>query len=394
MVDDGRLQPEAFADVQTRVERARGIRATAPIDVRIVGGAELAEIVRRATLADWPHGTLEKYQESLVTVGLWPSDKNLLDQLAGTLGDEAVGLYVPEARALYVVDGAAVPLRVRLASMLAGRDLVVEYALAHELVHYLQHQAYPQIFDHIATLRHDDDAAWALQAAIEGDAVRYGFATFESMAAPPAPVDFATRVEEGIHSGALAKQPGLIRRGLVFPYAAGYRLSVLEASLLLDRPPASTEQALHPDKRWEPFLTIDVTAFRSSLPSACEAVYDNSLGELGLSILLHDHLADPDPVAWWGWDGDRYLVARCAGQREFVWLTAWDTEHDAEEFAGAYREIAASVRERGGLAAMPIVTVFGRDSLIATPALAAFGARLRSDAERRRISGVDELPHR
>ena len=44
-------------------------------------------------------------------------------------------------------------------------------------------------------------------------------------------------------------------------------------------------------------------------------------------------MTDPPRLIWEGWNGDRYLAARCGGRRELLWLTVWDSEADAAEFA-------------------------------------------------------------
>jgi hypothetical protein len=90
---------------------------------------------------------------------------------------------------------------------------------------------------------------------------------------------------------------------------------------------------------------IDLAALHAELPAGCRFVIENSAGELGIAILLAD-LAAPDRAppasASEGWAGDRYLAARCNDQREFVWLTLWDSEADAREFESAYLLVASA----------------------------------------------------
>jgi hypothetical protein len=236
-------------------------------------------------------------------------------------------------------------------------------------------------------VKDSDDAVWAAQAAIEGDAVRYSFAALGS-AAPPPPSDFHALLEKAVADRPLAKQPRLIRDAILFPYGYGYRLSMLEATLLLDHPPASTEQALHLEKRHEPFTVFDLPSLADA--SRCTPDWENSVGELGLSMLLRDLAPAPDPRAWEGWDGDRYVAARCAGTHAFVWLTSWDSEDDAGEFADAYRAIAPAITARAALGGAPSVTVRGREVLLSTPELAAYAHDALARATRRRASTLDE----
>ncbi len=59
----------------------------------------------------------------------------------------------------------------------------------------------------------------------------------------------------------------------------------------------------------------------------------NVLGELQTSIMLGRSGAK----AAAGWDGDHYAVFEKAGDKlGLVWLSTWDSEDDAKEFAQAY----------------------------------------------------------
>ena len=388
IVSGGELRPEALETVLERTERARGIRATSRADVRVVTSEQLSAVVQRTMLSGWDDEEIAGYEESLVIVGLWPAGRGIADEMTDMMSTEAIGLYVPEERALYVVADPSIPLGVRFASAIAGRDFVREYALAHEIVHMLQHDAYPELFSAILRIRDSDDASWAAQAAIEGDAVRYGFAAMTADLSPPPARDFAATLEAAAEKGPMAKHPRLIREGVVFPYARGYAMATLEAELLLARPPASTEQALHTSKRGEPFTAVVLSD--RTLPDGCQRLWSNSAGELGLSILLRDHAAAPDPKAWQGWDGDRYLAARCDGAREFFWLTTWDSEADAGEFADAYRAIAPAIAAHAGIAAAPAVEVDGRDVLVSTPGLDAYAKAERGAATRNRVATLAE----
>jgi hypothetical protein len=158
----------------------------------------------------------------------------------------------------------------------------------------------------------------------------------------------------------------------------------------LDAPPASTEQILHPGKRREPFLVFDLSAARFSLPEGCRFVYENTVGELALSVLFSDWQDSAPRSAWEGWDGDRYLVARCEGRLGLLWISSWDTEADAREFAEAYEPIAEPLAAAAGLDSAPRVTLRGRQVIVASERLSAQVAALFS-ARRQRVATLDEL---
>ncbi len=389
LVAGGAIRAEPFADLLQRTSRARGIEPRGPVDARVVGQAESREIVARVIAEEWSADELARYEDALGSVGLWPPERDLLQELLAVHAAEVAGFYHPRERVFYLVEDAPVPLSIRLLSGLARRDLTGEVVVTHELVHLLQHQQYPALFEAVK-FHAQDDAAWATSAALEGDAVRFGF---EALGVLPDPEEFGRSMLEedpGGRSRALAQAPALIRLTLVLPYTAGYRLAWAEWRDLLDAPPASTEQLLHPERRREPFLAFDLGPLREALPEGCTPVYENGAGELGLSVLLRDLGRRPDPAAWEGWDGDRYLAARCGGERAFAWITAWDSEADAREFEVAYAGIAAAAAARAGLAAPPALRRHGREVHLLAPGLEALAPALER-VPRRRVSTLEEL---
>jgi hypothetical protein len=183
--------------------------------------------------------------------------------------------------------------------------------------------------------------------------------------------------------------PAVLRYLQRFPYARGYRLAQREGKHLLADPPASTEQAIHPDKRHEPFLSLDLGEV--PLPSECRKIGENTVGEALLSVLLRDLDASVAAAAWEGWGGDRYLVADCAGRRDFVWITAWDSEGDAGEFRAAYDGVAALLAERTGLDAAPRTEKAGVEVLVHTGPFRSIAASMAAHVRRRRVATLSDV---
>jgi hypothetical protein len=100
-------------------------------------------------------------------------------------------------------------------------------------------------------------------------------------------------------------------------------------------PPLSTEQIIHPEKyRAKPDfpMTIDLAALKPG--DGWREVGRNVLGEMQTAILLKKHGGKRAAA---GWDGDRYAIFEDAKNRlALVWLSTWDSEDDAREFAHAY----------------------------------------------------------
>lgn len=394
LVAGGEIRPVAFEAVLDRTMQARQLFVSEPPLARVATPDDLIVVVEEALAEQWPEESVRAYEAGLVTMGLWPRGRDLRDETVAVFSSEVAGLYVPATETIYVVEGTRSPLSLRLLSFVSRRDFLTEFVLSHEIVHLLQHVAYPELIDPAFQRIDQDDLDRAIQAALEGDALRYGY---EAMGAgiDSLPTDaFTESFEEDVAENAgeaLEDAPALLRLTLAFPYAAGLPLSVAEGRGLLDRPPASTEQAMHPERRREPFLVFDLRPLRARLPEGCTFLHENTVGELHLSVLFRDLGDDPSPDVWQGWDGDRFLVAQCGARLEFVWLTAWDREGDAEEFAEAYAGIAPAVADRAGHDAPPELTRSGREVSVATPALRDLARELGAGAARRRVVDVAEL---
>jgi hypothetical protein len=392
LVSKDALRPEPFGQIVERTVRARGIAPAGEVRTRVIAAAELPAILTRALTAEWSDAEIRGYQEGLRSLGLWPADHDLVSEFVAVYAEEVVGLYLPTERTLVLVRDAPSSWSLRILSSLVRRDFHREVILAHELVHFLQHEAHPGLMDGAGFWKSQDDAAAAVQAALEGDALRYGFASLE--VDPPAAEDLHSAMvqeSDARSRGALAEAPALLRLTVSFPYAYGYGLSLREGGALLADPPASTEQVLHTDKRHEPFQAIDLRALRAALPAGCSFAFENTLGELGVSVLLRDLGDERDGGAWQGWDGDRWLAAHCAGRRELVWLTTWDSEAQAVRFAESQARIGPAMAARGGLPAAPVARVVGREVWIATESLLPLAERLDGFARRARVADLAGL---
>ena len=396
MIRSGQLSREPFDAVVARTASARGIEPQRPIDARVISAEEIEAVIRRSIAREWSEDQIRRYEQAHTAMGLWPGDRDLLDELIAVLREEVAGLYDPWDRALYIVSDTQPAFLSRLLSLLLRRDIEREIVLAHEIVHLLQHTRYPSLIDTDAFFYDHDDAAAAIQTAIEGDATRYGFEALELTQALPEPADFREGIEAELASSsndasALTKAPALIRLTLAFPYVHGYRLAHAEGAALLDAPPVSTEQVIHAGERRADFLAIDLRELRGALPVECRFVRENTLGELEISVLFRDLAEEPSEDAWVGWDGDRYLVAECDERPAILWLTAWDSRSDALEFEAAYQRILAALVTRTGMAAPPTVHRSEREVLVYSDALAPLAEALPARTRRQRVSTLSEL---
>jgi hypothetical protein len=334
-------------DIVENTVRARAIEPERPIAARVVDRDELLAILSKA-FDEWKSpAERADYERALVALGLWPADREIYAEALSVYGEEIVGAYVPSSEELLLVANARTPRGLGFLPNVPRRNLKNEFALSHEIIHLLQHQAFPKLMDPDRMPKNSDDLETAIHAALEGDAMRFAFDAVGARA--PTPEQWTTLLDgqsTGLEGGALAEAPALIRLTFDFPYARGYVMAWNERFHLLAEPPISTEQAMHDDRRREAFLQMDLTELEDRLPAGCRTLQRNTVGELQISVLFRDLSDGPDPAIWEGWNGDRYLVADCAGRTEWVWWTAWDSATDAAEFADAYLELAPAVATR------------------------------------------------
>ncbi|MBW2420934.1 MAG: hypothetical protein JRH19_20510 [Deltaproteobacteria bacterium] len=394
LVAGDQLRREPFDEVAARTARARGIEPQGELRAQVLDQAEIREVLRETVEEEWPAEAIRAYEAALVALGLWPRDRDLAETFLDVMSQELLGVYVPGQNTLYVVsDIAPPPFWFRAISSMHRRDYYREAILAHEIVHLLQHQRYPELVELGDMAHHNDDLVGAVQAALEGDATRYGLAAMELGRPIPQPDSYTDTLHSELESregSALADAPAIIRLTLTYPYVRGYRLAYEEGLELLDDPPASTEQVLHADKRREAFTAIDLGGPHAALPPGCEFAHENSMGELNLSVLFSDLGNAADAEVWQGWDGDRYLVARCNDRLEFFWLSQWDSRSDAMEFEEAYGAIAPAVAQRAGHAAPPVARRVERQVVVTTQGLAELVEALSSGARRQSVTSFDD----
>jgi hypothetical protein len=110
---------------------------------------------------------------------------------------------------------------------------------------------------------------------------------------------------------------------------------------MFERPPASTEQVLHPEKYEASEDPVDVElpdGLIEGMGAGWTLGLEDTFGEYQIGIWLQDS-GNPDATAALaaaGWGGDRmaYLTGP-DGADALVWRTDWDTEDDAAQFTTA-----------------------------------------------------------
>jgi hypothetical protein len=355
------------ATIARRVERIRGLRfRRPPTPVEVTPGQ-----ARRDGLEDldrsYPAAQRRADEEVLKLVGLLAPSVDLRRVSATVFGQGVAGYYDPRTKRLRIVRGAQTTNR-----------FLEEITLAHELTHALEDQRFGL---HLDDNSGSDDAALARLALVEGSATAIMFSYAQRHFTPDQTLGglFASL---GQDTGDL---PPFVEAQLLFPYLAGQRFverlygAGAAGWSLLDtadrfRPPASTEQVLHPGK----YLAVEQpdrvrVRARGVLGRGWRRLVGGTWGEWATGQLL----GDPGPAV--GWGGDHYelwqqpggtCTAPCRARDALVMRWRWDTRRDAHEFETALREWLA--RQRGPSA----IAAAGRDVTLALAPDAGLARRL------------------
>jgi hypothetical protein len=342
------LRPASVTRIAERVERERGLRFEhVPRPVAVTPARARREGLESLD-ADYPPARRRADAEVLALLGLVPTGTDLGEAVESTLSEAVAGYYDPRTQRLRIVKGAQTANRV-----------LYEMVLAHELTHALEDQRFGFDLDALAA---GGDRALAHTALIEGSATALMYRYVEDRFG-------AEELLGGLAASAFqgtGNLPPFLTAQLVFPYTAGERFvgrllevgnggwKVVDAALRF-RPPASTEQVLHPDA----YLSVEQPR-RVSLRGPVAELGDrwrpalrSTFGEWQTQKLLALAGGTGSAAAAEGWGGDRYALLERGDERALVMRWRWDSRRDEREFAAALRAWARErLPDRAGAAAI------------------------------------------
>jgi hypothetical protein len=307
------------AELEAFVESARGLRFLEPVQVSVLSDAAF----RRKLAGGDPLSKADAAVQAgvLRALGLLGQGEDLGDA-TGLDPETVAGFYDTDTKELVVRGGRLSPF--------------VRQVLVHELTHALDDQ-------HFGLDRQtaDDDAALALDALVEGDAVLLEERYVASLSAAERR---AARDEEDATFGGpdVGQAPDPLADLADFPYRDGPDLvaALLDAggTARLDAafrsPPTTSAEVLHPER----FLAGRGPAGVAPVEAAGRTVDEGVLGEAVVRLVLARSMPDDEAGrAAAGWAGDRYVAWR-TGRRTCVRDTVvLDSVGDARELATALR---------------------------------------------------------
>ena len=336
--------PATIKELTGQVEQVRELDFERKIVAEPLTKAEIGREVRKeieASLSgEWP----EQRSAAWGTLGVIPEDTNLAKIYEELLAGQVIGFYVPETGRLVFVGSKNPSAFERL-------------TLAHEMVHALDDQHFDlSRIDALSAKCRDEEYAGAL-AAVEGSAMLFSFdlaGRFFSTADAASMLGESFGADAGIPRGT----PEFVTSELFFSYLEGLsfmsamrgRGGLEQVDRALEEPPVSTEQILHPDRYPEDVPEeLDISDLGAKAGKGWEDLDVMTVGESFLSRMLDlrlQPLEASDAAA--GWDGGLYRAWSNGDQVVVALATVWDTDADAEAFAGAlerYAEAGAGTEE-------------------------------------------------
>ncbi|HEX3557560.1 MAG TPA: hypothetical protein VHU19_00030 [Pyrinomonadaceae bacterium] len=335
--------------------RLKALRERAMAEASSVRGLDWTGEVGMTELSGWEYGTrtkeiadvlgtddLKNLSRLAVAGGMLPEGTDLASLAVSFTAATAGATYSPLDKQVLLVSDAPKGFR-------------DEGLLAHEFVHALQDQHF-DLLKMITARPFSFDREEAAFALVEGDAVSVERRVEQGEAWSHKSLDDIAREEDeryaAYRKGIGAFFPPLLTETFIFRYRDGLRfveaMRRARPAVRLDdvfrRPPASSEQVLHPEKylsNEQPReVVLDDQGFADE---GWRLTATTPLGEVGVrGLLLAGIPAEEARRAAAGWGGDRtYLFEREGHAPLFVWKTIWDKPSDALEFFRAYNALLA-----------------------------------------------------
>jgi hypothetical protein len=339
-----------YRTIKAQVVAIRGLQPTKDIEPQVLDEAQLKVRLEKSFNEDNPPELIEANELLLKAMGMFPEDASLSGLYLELLGSQVAGFYSPEDDELYVI------------SRTGGLGPTERVTFAHEFTHALQDQQFDlESFD-LAAVGEGDRSIGRL-SLIEGDATLSMSLWLQQHLTPAEQAQMVRDSLDPAAAAILEKMPPILRESLLFPYNAGVQLVIQiytgggykAVDEALSRPPASTEQVMHPEKYTanEAPVVVDLPDdIATRMGAGWKVGLEDTLGEFQLGVWLRGALkrVAPGNEAAAGWGGDRLVVLQGPNNAwALALVTEWDTAADATQFADAAGEALATLTAQTGL---------------------------------------------
>ena len=327
-------------EVLQQVSQITGLKLLTPLKKTLRSRDEIrAYVVREMNEEKNP---AERYAEtkSAEAFGLIPKGFDLDNFMVDLLTEQIAGLYDPKAREFYIADW--IPLDDQ------------RMVMAHELTHALQDQHF-QIETWEKAARPNDDAELAREAVLEGSAMA-AMIDYLLKGTGRSVQDLPT-IDPSVFAGDMSKSPKLqeapqfLKDSMIFPYFGGLTFStaILKSggwnalSAVFTKPPASTQQIMHPAlyKSGRAPASVAIPSLEKLLGPDWVKIDENAMGEFGWKEILKQFLGEQaaTPLAA-TWSGDRYALYEQKPTKRLILIARLhlDNEEHTGQFFGRYAD--------------------------------------------------------
>jgi hypothetical protein len=338
----------AIAEIMDELARITGLKPLAPVRYDTISKNDVKPFLEERVKEAVKPEEIRAEEAALKKLGFVPQDFDLKKTEIDLMSEQAAAFYDFRKKKLFMID--------------AGADLLQHSALVHELAHALadQHFHLEKFIDHGSK---NDDTSLARLAVMEGQATwlmseYLTQRTGQSLKDAPVLVKMMSRANE-VSTGQFPvfdKAPLYLRETLLFPYTQGmlFQHAVVEKldkaafTEVFRRPPANTQQILHPAKYFE-----SPKAVRPALPAfenrhAYRTFTDGELGELDHGILLRQYAGEEDAAAIAPeWRGGFFRLFESkhagsgAGRTVLAYSSEWSGPDPARKYFVLYQKVLA-----------------------------------------------------
>jgi hypothetical protein len=329
-------------------------------------------------------GEIRAEELTLKKFGFVPADFDLEKTTIDLLTEQAAAFYDYDKKKLFVTETSSPETQAPV--------------LAHELSHAIADQNF-NLGKFIRQGRKSDDGATARLAIMEGQATwlmseylarKMG----QSLKNTPSLARMMSELSDSSGQYPIFDNaPLYLRQTLIFPYTKGmlFQQAVIEHdgdqgfAEVFRRPPASTQQILHPEKYFQAVQPAMPELPDIKLPHGFKSLVGGSLGELDDEILLEqfDGKAAADDIGP-HWSGSAFELRENKKEGRVVLLYAaqWDSPEVARRYFQAYRQVLAKKWKKMNVTSETV------DSLAGTGDDGRFELRLRGAL----VTSVEGLP--
>jgi hypothetical protein len=339
------------AEIADQVAELRQLELKEPIPIEVLDQAGLDRFVAESFAEDTPADYAAASDRFLTLLGLLPEDADLTETYLELIGSQVLGLYDEKSDRLYVVsrEGEVGPTE--------------RVTLAHEIDHAIQDQHF-DLGSVVPDALDQGDRALGARSLVEGDASLVMALWAAANLTPAETLQLLEDAQDPEQAALMASMPPILRDTLTFQYEQGLAFALglrteggwdaVDAAF--DRPPASTEQVIHPEKYAadEPPVEVALPAdLATRLGPGWALDLEDTMGELQLRIWLQtagDREPGPDEAnAAVGWGGDRVgYLAGPDGAEAVVMRVVWDDAASADDFQEVASRIVADTLSRPG----------------------------------------------